>query len=145
MSARVGERDVGLPRAREIRIKLEGMADVDHDQERRPSLGGRQRPRVLFGLAPRRQHGGIPSPRAPHGHALPALACRRQKFERRALGLIASLLGLQHEAAALVKIDEPRTRAAVAMDEGDRPLENVGVLALVRLRRLRAWQAQHAA
>jgi hypothetical protein len=41
------------------------------------------------------------------------------------------MLGLEHETAALVQVNEPGTGFAVAVLERDRPLEDVGILAVV--------------
>jgi len=43
-------------------------------------------------------------------------------------GSIAALLGLEHEAAALVEVDASGGRGAVGVLEGDGALEDIGVL-----------------
>ena len=86
------------------------VAHVDHHQERRPALVGRQRAGVLLGLAARAQH-----------RVVEALGVRR--------GL--QPLRLADEAGALVAVDEAVALAAVAVAEGDAAFEDVGVVARV--------------
>lgn len=104
VAARVRERGVGCAAARELRIQLDDVADIDHQHEGRPALGGRQGARIAFGLG----------------------ACTQQRIVK-TLGAAAGpqLLGLEHEMAAVVAVDAPGAGAAVAVVEGDGALEHV--------------------
>jgi hypothetical protein len=104
MAARIGERRVGRARTRELGIQLDAAADVDDDDERRPSLGRRKGTRVAFGLA----------------------ACAQQRFVETACAADTThLLRFEHERAAPVQVDATGAGAAVAVHERDRALEHV--------------------
>ena len=55
------------------------------------------------------------------------------------------LLRLQDKTAALVKIDPARAAPGVAMQPGDGPLKDIGVLSVVRCRRVRRRNLQQGA
>ena len=118
VAARVGERRVGGAGAAELRIQLDAVAHVHHQQERRAALAGRQRAGVLLGLAACAQH---------------------RVVEALGVGGCLELLRFEHEAAALVQVDASGRAAAVAVTEGDRPLEHVLLLG-IRVRRFHVEQ-----
>jgi hypothetical protein len=109
MRARVGEGGVGGAGACEVGVQFDDVADIDDDQERRPALVGGQRASVAFGLAAR---------------ALQSVV------ETLAGSAEADLLGFENEMAALVAVDAPARRAAVAVAKADAALEDVGVVAV---------------
>jgi hypothetical protein len=110
MRARVGERGVGGAGACEVGVQLDDVADIDDDQERRPALVGGQRASVAFGLAARPLQGVV---------------------ETLAGSDEADLLGFENEMAALVAVDAPARRAAVAVAKADAALEDVGIVAAI--------------
>ena len=55
------------------------------------------------------------------------------------------MLGLQHEAAALVEVNEAVVAAAIRLVDDDAALEHIGVVTGVVAGRFRQWQAQQAA
>ena len=67
VSEGIGEGNVGLPGARKVGEELDGIADIDHDQERRPAFRGGEGLGVLLGLIAGAEHGLIPSGGAAHG------------------------------------------------------------------------------
>jgi hypothetical protein len=89
---------------------------------------------------------------APHSRAraLPRYLCLRfapeeRRFATAALCALASLFGFKDEAAAFVEINAPCARAVVAVIKRHRALEDISVLRVVCLRRLRALNLQHIA
>src|SRR3546814_9760719 len=93
---------------REVGKELDDVADVDDRQEGRPALLRRQAPGVVLRLLARVAHQGVPLRAAAPAGAEPV--SRQVEPERLQLGdLLAplgALLGLQHEAAALVRSEE---------------------------------------
>jgi hypothetical protein len=59
----VGVWDIGLAGLRKVGEKLDRISNVDDNQERRPSVGGREGLRVLFRLIAGAEHGFIPTGR----------------------------------------------------------------------------------
>jgi hypothetical protein len=110
MRARVGEGGVGGAGACEVGVQFDDVADIDDDQERRPALVGGQRASVAFGLAAR-----------PLQSIVETLAGSDE----------ADLLGFENEMAALVAVDAPARRAAVAVAKADAALEDVGIVAAI--------------
>ncbi|MBK1631588.1 hypothetical protein CKO31_12705 [Thiohalocapsa halophila] len=109
--------------AGEVDVDADVAADVGHQQEGRAALLRRQGAGVAAALGVGLEHGRVP------GGGLHAQA---------------RLLGLQHEAAATVAVDAPDALATVGLVEGDAALEDIGVLRLVRLRRVRRRQAEQS-
>ena len=58
---------------------------------------------------------------------------------------VASLLGLEHEAAALVKVDPFNGRRAVGIEERHCALEHISVLVVVKSRRVGAGDREQVA
>lgn len=58
---------------------------------------------------------------------------------------VAALLGFEDEAVALVEVDAAGAVRDVGLLERHRPLEDVGVLLVVGLRRVRALDPEHVA
>ncbi len=117
---------------REVGVELDHVADVDDDQERRPALVGRQALGVGLGLLARLAHDPVPlRPAAPAG-----AGSQFRKLEAESLELgdllqaLGALLGLQHEAAALVEVDEVGRGRTVQASGRDLALEDVGIFAL---------------
>ena len=121
MRARIGKRRVGGAGAGELGVQLDDVADIDHDQERRPAFLGRQRAGVAFGLARGR---AAWRRRSPCGGVLPQASWLRAR--RRRAG--SSRCGLRIRC---------RRRG-----ESDAPLEDVGVVARVLARRIGRRQVE---
>ena len=137
--AGIGERQVGFARLREVGEDLEGVADIQDDDEGR-ILVTRQGADVALGLAARLQHRLAPSIGAAHG--LRGFSGRGDagflddEFQLRELGSgFLKLLRFEDEAAALVEVNAARRGRAVGVVLGDRELEGVtGVRVVVRAR-----------
>lgn len=123
----IGKWNVRFPGTREIGIDLEGVTDVDHDKERRPTFDGREGLGVLLSLVARAEHGLVP----PRGAANGGAAATRHFEEERGLGRSAALLGFEDEAAVFVKINETRAGESGEMAKCDGAFENVIVLGVV--------------
>ena len=106
--ARVGKRCVGGAAAAELGVQLDHVADIDDDEERRPALRRWQGAGVALGLC---------------------AGAQERVVEAFGVGAGAHLLGFEHEAAALVTVDEAEALRAVAMRELHAALEHVGVVA----------------
>ena len=104
MAAWVGEGRVGCAGARKFRVQLDAVTHIHHYQEGWSPLVGGKRARIPFRLA----------------------ACAQQRIVE-ALGVRGrlDLFRLKHERATPIQIDAPGTAAAIAMAEGNRPLEHV--------------------
>ena len=122
MRARIGEWRVGAAAAGEFGIQLDDVADIDDDQEGRPALLRRQGPRIVLGLGAGAQQGVVED-----------LANR--------FGQIG-LLGFEDVAGAPIAVDEAVGTRSIAVGEYDAPLEDVGVVARVGLRRMRLGEFQ---
>lgn len=123
MAARVGEGRVGGAGTAELGVDVDHVADIDDEQEGRPAFVGRQRPRVAFGLGAGNHHGVVET------------AC----------GADAQFLGFEYEGAAPVAVGEVGRGAAVAGNEGDAALEDVGVVGGVGARRVGLGQTEQFA
>ena len=159
--ARIREREIGFAGAGEFAVKLDGVADIDDDEKRRPALGDRQGAGILFGLPLGLEHRHIPALGAAHCRAAPTREPVAGLFaqknpprppfvkggcERSERGdFVAPLLGLQNETAMLVKIDAADAGHAGAVAKGDRALEDVGVIAVIRAGGVGARDAQKIA
>ena len=131
-AAPVREMRVILSLARKVRIDLETIADIADDQERRPAMFRRQVLGIGLGLFARLAHGRDPGIRAAFRRAgLGIAGLDPVQFRLGRVGLGASrlgaLLGLQHECAALVEVDETGRDMAVAVMARHRTLENIVV------------------
>ena len=111
------------PLWRELGVQLDDVADIDHHQEGRPALVGRQGAGVVLGLGAGAQQGVVET------------ACAAD----------LELLRFQHEGAAAVAVDAAFGAAAVAVAEDDAALEDVGVVAGVVLRRFGRLDAEQTA
>jgi hypothetical protein len=105
------------------------VADIDDDQEGRAAFGGRQRAGIAFGLRAGAQQRVVEAGAGPCGRG-----CRRGSGRSHPQFLV-----LPDAGAAPVDIDAPGAAAAVAVAEGDRPLEHV-VLRGAGVRRVDAEQ-----
>jgi hypothetical protein len=104
----IGVRRVGGAAAAELGVDLDDVANVDHQQERRPALMGGQRAGLRLGLG----------------------AGAQQRFIEAASRCAgANLLGFEHEGVAPVAVDPPFAAAAVAARQRDAALEHLGVVA----------------
>src|SRR5690606_30883249 len=124
----VGKGHVRLALPREVGVEVEAVADVDDEDEGRPAVAFGQGAGVAEGLLAGALHGKIPEAGAAPGRA--GLTPDREA-ERRLLGgarVVAALLGLQHEGAFSVEVDEAGRGLALAVVERDGALERVGVL-----------------
>ncbi len=145
---RVREVDVGAAGAGEFRVELDGVADIDDEEEGRPAFARREGTGVLLGLAVGLEHGVIPRGGAADGGPfLRALGFGLGDGGERpgVLLLLDALLGLEDEAAALVEIDAAGAGGAVLMMKGDAALEDVGVGGIVGLRGVRLRDAEERA
>lgn len=148
VGGRVREVDVGAAGAGEFRVELDGVADIDDEEEGRPAFARREGAGVLLSLAVGLEHGVIPRGGAADGGPfLRALFFGlRHRGERGGfLLLLDALLGLEDEAAALVEIDAAGAGGAVLMMKGDAALEDVGVVGVVGVRGVRARDAEEIA
>ena len=122
--ARVGERRVGGAAAAELGVELDHVADIDDDEKRRPPFRSRQRAGVALGLRAGAQERVV--------EAFGVRACTH-------------FLGFEHEASALVAVDEAVALRAVAVRELHAALEHVGVVAGVVARRVGLGHAEQIA
>jgi len=99
---------VGGTGAAELGIQLDVAAHVHHKDERRTALLGGQGAGVLVGLIMGPEHGLVPAG---------------------AVQGLAGLLGLQHEAAALVEVNEAVVAAAIRLVDDHAALKHIGVVA----------------
>ena len=125
----VGELLVMFPLTGKIGEQLDHPADIDDDQEGRPAMLDRQGAGILLGLFARAAHQDVPLARAGRGACLVGQQARkhrplgRKRFRAQSL---AALLGLQHEAAALVEVD-PAAPVLLLAGQDDRTLEDIVV------------------
>jgi hypothetical protein len=119
----VGKRNVGFAGAGKVGEELDGMADVDDDEEGRPAFGGGKGFRVLLGLVAGAEHGFVPA-----GSAANTGASSMRQFEEEAgLGRGAALLGFEDEATFLIEIDAAGAGEAGRVAEGNGVFEDVVV------------------
>ncbi len=108
VAARIGKRGVGGAAAGEFGVKLDHLADIDHEQKGRTAargeFGGFERAGVALGLGAGAQQGVV---------------------ESAGVGAGTQLFGFEHEGAAPVAVDAAGAAAAVAVAKGDGPLEHV--------------------
>ena len=95
------------------------MADIRDDDERRVMLGGRQVAHIEVGLPLRFVHCRVPARRAPDGRPPAHPPGWRQRERLGGFHPIAALLGLEHEAIALVEVDPLDRRRSVRVREWD--------------------------
>jgi len=142
--ARVGEVEVGFSLLGEVGEELEGVADIDDEQERRGLFGDGQGVGVALGLAAGLDHLAIPG----FGAAGDAGAAGGVGLEGK-LGLLDGgggvLFGLEDEAAAAVEVDAAGGGAAVGVVERHGALEDVGVGLGVGAGGIGARHLQHVA
>jgi len=144
-----------LPRAAEIGIDVDTVADVGDEQERRPAMSDRQRLGIAFGLPARLDHRLRPGWRAALGRAaleaggggLPEnVEVGLALFGGLAVG-IAALLGLQHEAMTFIGVDPAKAFGAVGFLLEHAALEHIivmGVVGAAALGRINADQGAQA-
>ena len=144
--AAVGELVEGFAVAAKVGVKLEAMADIADDEEGRRLVGLRQQARIALALRAGVHHQCVPG--AADGSAPELVGCEGEAhLPLDLLGAILDLprlLGLQHEAIALVEVHAPSGDGAVAGDFLHRALEDVIVLAGMA-RRIRPGQVQRIA
>ena len=102
----IGKGNVGLAHAGKIGKDLDGVANIDNDEEGGPAFGGGEGLGVLLRLVTSAEHSFVPASSAADGG--PATAGHFEKEGR--LGRGATLLGFQDEASVLVEVDEAGTR-----------------------------------
>lgn len=137
VGARIGEREIGLAGEGEIGEELDGVTDIDGDEEWRPTFQWRQGLGVTFGLVVSLEHFFVPTHRAPNGGAETAAdgtGCRCGQGEfairiRRRVSFwrIAALLCFKDEVCALVEVDTPGGCGAVEVVKSDCFLKDVAV------------------
>ena len=130
-AAAIGKLIEGFAIAAEVGVNLEAMADIAHDEEGRRLMGLRQQPRIALALRAGVVHenvpGGVDGPAAQF-FGLPGEEVRLPRDLLGAALDLAGLLGLQHEAIALVQINAPGRDGAIAGDLLHRALEDIIIL-----------------
>ena len=104
MAARVREGRVCRARSRELRVELDAVPDIHHDNEGRASIGDRQGAGIGLGLA---------------------AGAEQAVIEALGVGRRLELLGLEDEGTATVEVDPAGAGGAIPMAEGNGPLEHV--------------------
>src|SRR5688500_7509974 len=120
------------PAQAEIGEQLDRVADIDHDQERRPAFPGGQGAGIGLGLHARFPHGALPVGSTPYRHTAPRPGVGRSGGG----AVVASLLGFQDEASTLVKIDAAGADRAVSARKYDGAFEDVKIESVVVPRRI---------
>jgi hypothetical protein len=130
---RVGELHIRFARAGELAVEFDRVADVDDDQERRPTFAGGESFGIGFGLATGADHGIVPRAGAADGGPF-FLADLRPGREERLGGFfgaadhVGTLFGFEDEAAPFVEINAADALGAIAQVEGDVPFEDVCIV-----------------
>jgi hypothetical protein len=121
----VRELGVIFSRQGEIGVEFNTVADVDNDEERRPTFVERNCFGVGLGLIAGGEHGFVPAGCGADGCAAAGTDGHGGG------GLVAALFGFEHETAALVEVDASGAGGAVAVVELDGAFEDVGVEGVV--------------
>ena len=149
VTAGIGERHVSAAGAGELGINLDGVADVDDEEQRRTSLAGGQGAGVLFGLPESAEHGFVPRGGATGGGAaLEGFAAVGGLGAERGFvggGNVGTLLAFGDKADAAVAVDAAGAGGAVGMTEGHGALEDVGVVGVVGACGIGTRDFQHVA
>lgn len=136
-----------LPVASEVRINLEALSHIAHDDEGRGLVSAWQEPDIVLGLTPGVQHKDVPLP-------LRSLAATRRSFRDEQVclpvdlfvtALLPGLLGFEDKAIPLIKIEPSRCDRAVTARLLNHALENVVIFVVSGRRRVRVGQVQKVA
>jgi hypothetical protein len=142
----IGELGVVFALPGEVGIGPDHMADIAHQDERRPAMRHRQCPRIPLGLPPGVQHQHVPGAAGVPHAALRRLKPRQVLHPQRLRSTrLPRLLGFQHEAAALIKVDPPEPMRAVNRLALHRALEHIVVVLGAGRRRIGPGDAEHVA
>ncbi len=137
VGAGIGKWQVGLAGKGKVGEELDGVADVDGDEEGWPAFGSRQGLGVMLGLSASGEHGLVPAMGAANGAAGTGGARLRTgeaEFPTRVRGedgCVAALLGFEDEVRAAVEIDAAYGGGAVEVVEVDALFKDVGVAMVV--------------
>jgi len=104
--AGVGIVQIHAAGAGKLRVKIEAVTHIGHDQEGRAAFPGGQAVDVVFRLAARTGHRVFPRARAAADHGRSGEA--RQGQRSRSIELVLPLPGFQHEAALAVQVQAPQ-------------------------------------
>ena len=136
IAAGVREGKIGLAGQREVGEELDGVADIDGDQEGRPAFRAGKSLGVTLSLVVGVEHGLVPTVGAADSGAT-ALSGGRRRWGcegevsawRQGLNgrCVAALLGFQDEVTAAVEVDTAWRCRAVEVMESDRLFEDVFV------------------
>ena len=126
----VREMGVVLPLSGEVRVDLNHMPNVDHEQEGRITVFDRKGAGVVLGLSAGGEEDLVPSSRTPLG--LSGLSVSSILWKELELGYVqlgdvalGGLFGFENEAAPAITIDPPRRPGTIGVLEVDAPLEDV--------------------
>ena len=144
----IGKLRVALALSREIRVNLDDVAHIHHQQERGPAIIARHGAGVAIRLISGAHHGVIPAPRAARAVPLAGGAGQvgQQGGLRVILGLVRgdALFRFHDEMARAVEVDET-ARLAAGVNEGHGVLETIGIGARGLGRGGGSGQVQHLA